>query len=154
MSTGSGIEPIILTVSSAARPAAAWRAVTDPAQVSRWFADASPLGEVGSRYAIDFGDGSQIDGAVVDLDPGRRFAHTWHWAGDEPVAVTRVAWDVESGVGGGSRITLQHDGWTEAAGGSTARDDHAGYWRDYLDGLAALLEAEPGRPGQDDPEPA
>jgi uncharacterized protein YndB with AHSA1/START domain len=93
----------------------------------------------GDPYALDFGDGSVVEGTILELQPGRRFAHSWRWAGVEPEMVTRVAWLVEPTAAGGSRIVLEHDGWTEAGADLETRDDHAGYWEGYLDDLAALL---------------
>ena len=55
-----------------------------------------------------------------------------------------MSWEVVALPGGGSRITLRHDGWTEAGADEATRDDHAGYWDGYLDDLADLLEGESG----------
>lgn len=125
------------------RPAT-WAALTEPALVAHWFAIVTPLGKVGDPYRVDFEDGSAVDGFVLAVEPGRRFMHSWRWAGDEETRTTRVTWAVEPMSTGGSRIVLEHDGWADAGLTESDRDDHAGYWDAYLEGLRELLD--PGRP--------
>ncbi len=135
-------EPIELTVEAPASPEVAWEAITDPDRLAEWFTEASPLGAPGDPYRLDFGD-SVVDGAIVSVEPGRSFAHTWAWEdpdGDsEPGPSTLVRWTVEPVAGGGSRVTLHHEGWPPTTPDDTARDDHLGYWQAYLEDLAALL---------------
>jgi uncharacterized protein YndB with AHSA1/START domain len=134
------LPPIILEIETRASPDKAWSAVTDPERIVEWFTDASPLGAIGTAYRLDFGDGSVVDGVVTELEPGRRFAHTWAWADAGPGEQTNVRWLVDPLADGGSRITLVHDGWSDAGLDETARDDHEGYWVGYLEDLAAILE--------------
>lgn len=136
--TGAGVPPIELEIETAADPATAWQAVTLPERIALWLTDASPLGDVGERYRLDFGEGSVVTGEVVALEPGRRFAYTWTWEDAEAADATIVEWTVEPAAGGGSRIRLEHSGWDE--GEETARDDHEGYWIGYLDDLRDILE--------------
>ena len=135
---GDGIAPIDRSIRTAADPETAWRTITEPERIALWFTDASPLGDVGSEYRLDFGDGSIVSGTVIGLEPGRRFVHTWAWEGGEPGEVTRVEWSVTPEPDGGSTVRIVHDGWA-AAGGETARDDHDAYWADYLDDLGDVL---------------
>jgi uncharacterized protein YndB with AHSA1/START domain len=130
--------PILLTIETPADVETAWEAITDPDRIAEWFTDASPLGKTGDPYRLDFGD-SIVDGVVVDVQPGRRFAHTWSWEGADTGEQTLVCWTVEPVAGGGSRISLEHSGWPETTRDDTGRDDHLGYWEAYLDDLAALL---------------
>jgi uncharacterized protein YndB with AHSA1/START domain len=136
MTTPATVAPINLSIDVPVSPAVAWAAITDPAEIVEWFTDAWDLGEVGSEYRIDFGEGSIVIGEVTELVPGQRFAHTWWWEGDEPEDVTRVAWSVEPHEGGAT-IRLVHDGWAD--GEAEARDDHEGYWTGYLDDLRDYL---------------
>ncbi len=133
------LPPIVLEIETAAPPDEAWAALTVPERIAEWFTDASPLGSVGTAYRLDFGDGSVVEGVVTELEPGRRFAHTWAWTDAEPGQETDVSWSVEPLEGGGSRVTLVHAGWTEAGLDESARDDHEGYWIGYVDDLAAVL---------------
>src|SRR5512140_688959 len=132
------IPPIDLQVVLPVEPAVAWRAVTDPDRVIEWFTNASPVGPVGSVYRLDFGDGSVVSGEVTELDPGRRFAHRWHWEGADAEQTTLVTWTVAP-MGTGSAIRLVHDGWAEAGLDQSERDDHEGYWSGYLEDLRGLL---------------
>jgi uncharacterized protein YndB with AHSA1/START domain len=133
------LPPIILEIVTPASPDAAWAALTDPEQVVEWFTDASPLGEVGDVYRLDFGEGSVVEGIIREVEPGHRFVHTWAWADALPRQETVVSWTVEAVPGGGGRITLVHDGWSEAGADSAARDDHEAYWSGYLDDLVEIL---------------
>jgi uncharacterized protein YndB with AHSA1/START domain len=135
----STLPTIVLEIETAAPPDEAWAAVTIPARIAEWFTDASPLGEVGSAYRLDFGDGSVVDGVVTELEPGRRFTHTWLWADGEPGQETTVTWSVEPLADAGSRVRLVHDGWSEAGLDASVRGDHEGYWIGYLEDLAAIL---------------
>jgi uncharacterized protein YndB with AHSA1/START domain len=133
------LPPILIEIETPAAPADAWAALTVPERVAEWFTDVPPLGDVGAAYRIDFGDGSIVEGVVTQLEPGRRFAHTWAWADAEPGQQTVVSWSVEPLERGGSRVTLVHGGWSEAGLDASARDDHEGYWIGYLEDLAAVL---------------
>lgn len=135
---GPGVPPIDIAIETAADPATAWQAVTLPERIALWFTEATPLGAVGERYRLDFGEGSVVVGEVVALEPGRRFGYTWAWEDADASDATSVEWTVEPLPGGGSRVRLVHSGWHGGEG--TARDDHEGYWRGYLDDLRDILE--------------
>ncbi len=135
---GRGIAPIDLSVELPVDPATAWRAITDPDRVVEWFTLASPLGSVGSLYRLDFGDGSIVSGVVTELEPGRRFAHRWHWDGAAAEETTLVTWTVTP-TAGGATVGLRHTGWAEAGLDEQIRDDHEGYWAGYLEDLRELL---------------
>lgn len=140
----SSIEPIVVSLETPASPDAAWRYLSEPELIERWFTTTSRAERVGAPYRIDFGDGSVVAGVVRALEPGRRLAYSWAWEGAEPRQETLVGWTVEALPGGGSRVTLVHDGWSEAGADEAARDDHAGYWEAYVDDLRALLAEEAG----------
>ncbi|HEX5450960.1 MAG TPA: SRPBCC domain-containing protein [Candidatus Limnocylindrales bacterium] len=131
--------PITVRFETPASAADTWAALTEPALVAEWFTDASPLGVVGDPYRLDFGDGSVVEGVVLEVDRGHRFAYSWTWLDSDPPTETVVSWTVETLPDGGSRVTLVHDGWAEADADPATRADHEGYWTGYLDDLAALL---------------
>jgi uncharacterized protein YndB with AHSA1/START domain len=138
------VAPIRLTIRTPAPRETAWQFLTDPERVVDWFTTASPVGGVGSEYRLDFGEGSVVEGTIVELEPGRRFAHRWTWQDDDPPLETLVTWEVRSVEGGGSEIVLVHDGWEEAGADEAIRDDHEAYWSGYLDDLRDLLEEATG----------
>jgi uncharacterized protein YndB with AHSA1/START domain len=134
------LPPIVLEIVVTVPCSDAWTALTDPDRIAEWLTDATPLGAVGDPYRLDFGDGSVVEGIVQVVEPGRQFAHTWAWVDAAPRQETVVTWTVESLDAGGTRITLIHDGWSDAGADEAIRDDHEGYWSGYLDDLAAILE--------------
>lgn len=134
------VAPINLTIRTPASAEMAWTYLTDPGRVAEWFTEASPVGPVGSPYRLDFGEGSIVEGLVLEVVPGHRFAHGWTWLDAEPRQETTVHWEVRPLEAGGSEIELVHDGWVEAGADVTSRDDHEAYWSGYLDDLRDLLE--------------
>ncbi|MBF8290769.1 MAG: polyketide cyclase [Chloroflexi bacterium] len=132
--------PIRLTVRTSAPPEVVWLWLTDPAHVEQWFTAASPVGQVGEPYVLDFGDGSVVRGAIVEVVPARRFAHRWAWLDAEPRQETLVTWSLRALEDGGSEIELLHEGGDEAGADATIRDDHEAYWSGYLDDLRDVLE--------------
>jgi len=134
------VAPIRLVIQTPAQPDVAWAYLTEPDRVAEWFTAASPVGEVGDPYVLDFGEGSVVEGAIVELEPGRRFAHRWAWLHAEPRQETLVTWVVRALDVGGSEVELIHDGWDEAGADTAIRDDHEAYWSGYLDDLRDILE--------------
>lgn len=132
------VAPIVIVRDTEATPDAAWAALTEPDMVARWFTDATPVGGVGTAYRLDFGD-SAVEGIVTEIAPGHRLGYTWAWADAEPRQETLVRWEVEPLPGARARVTLRHEGWAEAGADEATRDDHAGYWEDYLDDLVEFL---------------
>ena len=141
MTAAESLPPIVLVIETAAAPPRVWAALTEPDRIAEWFTDASPLGDVGDPYRLDFGDGNVVSGEVRLVEPGRRFAHTWVWSDVEPFHETLVTWSIEPLADGGTRVTLTHEGWAEAGADEAIRDNHEGYWSGYLDDLAAILIA-------------
>ena len=134
------VPPIRLVVVLPVPPPTAWSYLTEPEHVAEWFTEASPVGEVGAPYRLDFGEGSVVEGPVVLVETGRSFAHRWAWLDAEPRQETLVRWTIREHPSGGSEIELVHEGWAEAGADSAIRDDHEAYWSGYLDDLRDLLE--------------
>lgn len=138
------VTPIRLVIRTSASADRAWEYLTDPERVEEWLTSASPIAAIGETHRLDFGEGSIVEGPIVALEPGRRFAHGWAWIDAEPRQETLVTWTVTALDAGGSEIELVHDGWAEAGADSAQRDDHEGYWSGYLDDLRDLLEEATG----------
>lgn len=134
------VTPIRLVIRTQAPAELAWTYLTDPARVEEWFTAASPVGEVGEPYVLDFGEGSVVQGLIVELEPGHRFVHGWAWLDAEPRQETLVTWIVRPLDTGGCEVELRHEGWEEAGADAAIRDDHEAYWSGYLDDLHDLLE--------------
>lgn len=76
-----------------------------------------------------------VVGEVVEVDPPRRFSHTYVFAMD-PEEETLVTWELEE-IPGGCRVTLTHSGWT---GEHKRYEKVAAGWREILELLKAELE--------------
>jgi uncharacterized protein YndB with AHSA1/START domain len=122
-----------------------WRTLTEPDQITQWFADRVDLViEPGARGYLQFGDqGGPV--VVETVDPPVRFSFRWnHPRGEEPVAgnsmlveFTLTAEDDER-----TRLRVVESGhaslgWPDAEQQRYA-DDHRDGWGTFLDRLAAL----------------
>jgi uncharacterized protein YndB with AHSA1/START domain len=117
-----------------AEPATVWAAITDPAELPRWFAPVGGDLRAGGRYAIDFGEESQT-GEVRACDAPTALTLTWDHP-DGPASLVTVT--LAPSPAGGTTLTLRH----EALPGAGAAGYSAG-WHAYLDRLAAHLTAHP-----------
>jgi uncharacterized protein YndB with AHSA1/START domain/DNA-binding transcriptional ArsR family regulator len=151
-------------------PERLWQALTDPAFTQRYW---------GMTYDSDWNKGSTMtlhhDGVtiadpaqvVLESEPGRRLAYTWHtftpeWAKvhgfDEEFLAkvtaeprSKVTFDIES-LGEMVKLTVVHDGFEP---GSTVLETIKGGWPSVLANLKTLLETGgtlPGGPGSPRPE--
>jgi len=109
-----------------------WRTITEPDQMSQWFATRVDLVVApGARGYMEFGD--QGGPVVVEVvDPPARFSFRWnHPRGEEPAAGNSML--VE--------FTLTPEGvraWPDAEKERYA-EEHRDGWLEYLDRLAGVL---------------
>jgi uncharacterized protein YndB with AHSA1/START domain len=146
---GLGIEREIVI---AAPVEVVWRIMTEPDQMSRWFADRVDLVvEPGARGYMKFGD--QGGPVVVEVvDPPVRFSFRWnHPRGEEPVAGNSMLVEFTLTPLGPERTRLRvtetgHElvSWPDAEKERYA-DEHREGWAEFLDRLASVLAG--GRPG-------
>jgi uncharacterized protein YndB with AHSA1/START domain len=123
-----------------------WRTITEPAQMSQWFADRVDLVvEPGAHGYMEFGDqGGPV--VVETVDPPTRFSFRWnHPRGEEPVAgnsmlveFTLTPEDAER-----TRLRVVETGhelrpWPDTEKQRYA-DEHQGGWAEFLDRLATLV---------------
>lgn len=129
-----------------------WRIMTEPDQMSRWFADRVDLVvEPGAQGYMKFGD--QGGPVVVEVvDPPARFSFRWnHPRGEEPVAGNSMLVEFTLTPLGPERTRLRvtetgHEllGWPDAEKQRYA-DEHREGWAEFLDRLASVLAG--GQPG-------
>ncbi|HUA29607.1 MAG TPA: SRPBCC domain-containing protein [Streptosporangiaceae bacterium] len=123
-----------------------WRTVTEPDQMSRWFADRVELVvEPGARGYMGFGEqGGPV--VVETVDPPVRFSFRWnHPVGEEPVAGNSQLVEFTLTPEGGERTRLRvvesgHElrDWPDAEKQRYAGEHHDG-WADFLDRLVGVL---------------
>jgi uncharacterized protein YndB with AHSA1/START domain len=123
-----------------------WHTITEPAQLTQWFADRVDLViEPGARGYLEFGDqGGPV--VVETVDPPVRFSFRWnHPHGEEPAAGNSMLVEFTLTPEGAERTRLRvvesgHEslGWPDAEKQRYA-DEHQGGWGEFLDRLTTLL---------------
>jgi uncharacterized protein YndB with AHSA1/START domain len=128
-----------------------WRTITEPDQITQWFADKVDLDlEPGGHGYMGFGD--QGGPVVVDtVDPPTRFSFRWnHPAGEEPAETNSLLVEFTlAGEGEQTRLRVVESGldllaWSTADKQRYA-DEHNGGWGTFFDRLAQLLAERPTR---------
>lgn len=73
-------------------PEEVWTALTDPAELEKWFANDVELDVEGGEGVFRWEDGEIRRARLEEVEEGRRFAFTWS---DEDDVETQVAFDLE-----------------------------------------------------------
>jgi uncharacterized protein YndB with AHSA1/START domain len=138
---GLGIEREILIEAPAE---VVWRTITEPDQMTQWFADRVDLVvEPGAHGYMGFGDqGGPV--VVETVDPPSRFSFRWnHPQGEEPVAGNSMLVEFTLTPMGDERTHVQvsesgHElrDWPDAEKQRYA-DEHREGWGEFLDRLAS-----------------
>ncbi len=126
-----------------------WRTITEPDQITLWFADKVDLEiKPGARGYMGFGEqGGPV--AVETVDPPTRFSFRWNpSAGEEPAEGNSLLVDFTLvGEGDRTRLRVVESGlqplpWPDVEKQRYA-DEHNHGWGDFLDRLARLLADRP-----------
>jgi uncharacterized protein YndB with AHSA1/START domain len=135
-----------------APPEVVWRVITEPAQMSLWFADRVDLVvEPGAHGYLQFGD--QGGPVVVEaVEPPARFSFRWnHPRGEEPAAGNSMLVEFTLTAEGDAKTRLRvtesgHErrDWPDAEKQRYA-GEHQDGWGEFLDRLASV--AGQRRPG-------
>jgi uncharacterized protein YndB with AHSA1/START domain len=126
-----------------------WRTITEPDQISQWFADKVEL-EVAPGEHGYMGFGDQGGPVVVEaVEPPSRFSFRWnHPPGDDPAAGNSLLVEFTlAGEGDQTRLRVVESGldllaWPVAEKQRYA-DEHDEGWGGFLDRLARLLAERP-----------
>jgi len=135
-------ESVVHDVTYPHPPERVWRALVDQGELRAWLMDNDFAPVVGRRFTMDCEPVGVLRGEVIDVDPPRRLSYRWFGAFG-PTVVTFVLMPIP----GGTRLRLEHRGWTDA--NTEARDQFDGGWTSKLgEGLRRVLdEAAPSVPG-------
>ena len=125
---------------------AVWRTITEPDQMSRWFADRVELVvEPGAHGYMHFGDqGGPV--VVESVDPPTCFSFRWNFpSGEEPVAGNSllVEFTLTSEGDERTRLRVTENGhelrdWPDSEKQRYA-DEHSGGWAEFLGRLSSML---------------
>ncbi|MFJ4640059.1 SRPBCC family protein [Streptomyces hygroscopicus] len=129
--TGGGRSALRLERRFAHPPEKVWRALTEPAQLARWFPSEVRVElRTGGRMGFVFPgrEAPDMDGVVTELDPPHVFAFAW---GDD-----ELRWELRP-EGDGCVLTLTH-----TFGDRFGAASFASGWHACLTGLADLLGGE------------
>ena len=122
-----------------------WRTITEPDQITQWFADKVELEiKPGARGYLGFGEqGGPV--VVETVDPPRCFSFRWnHPTGEVPGAGNSLLVEFTLvGEGEHTRLRVVESGvnllpWPDVDKHRYA-DEHNGGWGDFLERLATLL---------------
>jgi uncharacterized protein YndB with AHSA1/START domain len=111
-----------------ADPERIWRAMTDGVETEQYYfgTRVGSTWEPGARIVYEYPDGTvAADGEVLEADPPRRLAMTFHahWSPEmESEGPVRMVWEVEPSGDGSSKVTVT----TSGAGPKTAVEFSAG----------------------------
>ncbi len=146
-------DAIVTEIEVSAPPERVFRALTDPAELMRWFGSPEcPVkswkmdARLGGRYGYSTQKGSivvnnvsefECHGEIVEYDPPRLLAYTWfgNWH-DDTNRRTLVRWELSS-KSGGTQVRVTHSGLSELP---IARKDYSGGWPGVLEMLKNFVE--------------
>lgn len=134
-----------LDVAIDATPEEVWKAITEAARVSNWFApDVTGAGEgVGSTLTVSWGSGIEFTTTIGAWEPNRHV----RWVNDEMFGPgTRLVadWHIEA-QGGQTRLRLVQSGFGEFEGWDDFFEGIDTGWRYFLLNLRVYLETHAGQ---------
>lgn len=116
-----------------------WKAVSDPAQISVWFAPGAPISQRDNIISIQM-DGADIDVALIEvMDPPRQF--TTRSLPDRLMTTTYL---LEEEMGG-TRFTVIEEGFEGLSPEERQKrlEQDAGGWEMALQNLKAYIDGKP-----------
>ncbi|HUM03993.1 MAG TPA: SRPBCC domain-containing protein [Terriglobales bacterium] len=149
-------DALVTEIAIGAPPERVFRALTDPAQLERWFSgdatcpvkfwkmDARRGGEYryetaqSSTLVINGVNEFKCHGEILDIDPPRLLVYTWiaNWH-DDKQRKTVVRWELTP-IGKGTLVKVTHSGLAQE---KVAREDYRGGWPGVVENLKKFTEA-------------
>jgi uncharacterized protein YndB with AHSA1/START domain len=137
-------DAIVGEVEVAAPPEPVFRALTDPAQLIRWWSDAvcqtsawEMDARLGGKTVVNGVSDFKAYGEITEFDPPYVLAYTWlgNWH-DHPERPSTARWEL-SATTTGTRVKVTHSGIADQP---VARKDYAGGWPGLLELLRKYFE--------------
>ena len=147
-------DAVVSEIEIVAPPERVFQALTDEAQLVRWFNDTACPVKVwkmeprrGGRYHYATEKSATVvvngvneflcEGEILEFDPPRLLVYTWvgNWHLDKRLKTT-VRWELTP-VGGGTHVKVTHSG---LATEDVARKDYSGGWLGVLTNLKSFAE--------------
>jgi uncharacterized protein YndB with AHSA1/START domain len=125
-----------------AAPERVFRALTDPAELVKWFTHSAEVDlRPGGTLRFTWADYGAVPGRILEVDPPRRFVYAWTQQPD--VGETTIAIDLEP-VAEGTRLRVVHTGFETGPDWDRIYVEDVETWPKELENLRAWLED--GRP--------
>lgn len=117
---------------------------TKPELLCAWWPQAADIdARVGGAYHLSWPSMNwHLRGQYTRFEPGKQLAFSWKWDHDEEgTAVREVMIDLESLHGGGTKLTLTHEPYSDSAEDQAVRiEHHLAGWQHFIPRLQALAE--------------
>jgi uncharacterized protein YndB with AHSA1/START domain len=121
-------------------PKVVFRAISDPAQIVRWFLARAELPtEKGAPYRFEWPGGYSHEGKVLEFVKDRRLTLSWPNGTPSKRFLTRVTFTVRR-AGTGSFLKVHHTGFPRTPGGIEQYGGTQSGWAYYLVNLRSVLE--------------
>lgn len=127
------------TVVIHAEPQVVFRFFTDPERWAKWWGKGSTIdAKPGGKFLIQYPEGTQAAGEVLEVQPPRRIVLTYGYVSGKliPVGGSRLTIDVAPHARG-SRVSLRHE-----IAEASVRDEHVQGWRYQLSLFANVVSDE------------
>lgn len=127
------------TVVVHAEPQTVFRFFTDSERWARWWGKGSTIdARPGGRFLIQYPEGTQAAGEVIEVSPPRQIVLTYGYVSGTPIPVggSRVTIEVAPHARG-SRVSLRHE-----IAEASVRDEHVQGWRYQLSLFANVVADE------------
>ncbi len=92
---------------------AKWWGSDDLYRVTKWTGDVKPGGKWRSVGKGADGKPFSVEGEFLEVDPPKKLVHTWRYDWDPSGSVTTITYRLDV-IPGGTRVTLRHEGFTNA----------------------------------------
>lgn len=146
-------DSIVSEIDISAPPERVFKALTDPAELQRWFTNPECPAKTwemdprpGGHYRYETEPGSIVvnnvrqfkcHGEILEVDPPRLLVYTWiaNWH-DDAASRTVVRWELAP-KDGGTHVRVTHSGLAQLP---VARKDYAGGWPGVVEMLKKFVE--------------